>query len=154
MFLLNNNPLQVGVAFTHNDQQYPANWLQLASLEEKEAIGITEVDDAPLIDDRFYWSADNPKDLDQLKSQWIAQIKDTTNKLLAATDWMVIRKMERNIDIPANIVAYRKAVIDECVRLESDISSKKKVETFIEVVTNQNFPSMNETIPATEPMVE
>jgi hypothetical protein len=156
MFLLNNNPLQVGVAFTHNEQQYPANWLQLASLEEKEAIGITEVDDAPMVDDRFYWSADNPKDLDQLKSQWIAQIKDTTNKLLAATDWMVIRKMERNIDIPANIVAYRKAVIDECVRLESDLSSKKKVETFIEVVTNQNFPSMNETLPATEtiPVVE
>lgn len=156
MFLLNNNPLQVGVAFTHNDQQYPSNWLQLSSAEEKESIGITEVDDAPVIDDRFYWSADNPKDLDQLKSQWIAQIKDTTNKLLVATDWMVIRKMERNIDIPANIVAYRKAVIDECVRLESDISSKKKVETFIEVVTNQNFPSMNETIPATEtiPVVE
>lgn len=154
MFLLNNNPLPVGVAFTHNDQQYPSNWLQLSSAEEKESIGITEVDDAPVIDDRFFWSANNPKDLDQLKSQWIAQIKDTTNKLLAATDWMVIRKMERNIDIPANIVAYRKAVIDECVRLESDISSKKKVETFIEVVTNQNFPSMNETLPATEPMVE
>ena len=59
---------------------------------------------------------------------------------MAATDWMVIRKIERNIDIPANIVAYRKAVIDECVRLESDIASKKKIETFIEVVTNQNFP--------------
>lgn len=154
MFLLDNKPLQVGIPFKHNDMQYPANWLQLASLEEKESIGITEVPDAPIIDDRFFWSADNPKDLDQLKSQWITQIKDTTNKLLAATDWMVIRKMERNIDIPANIVAYRKAVIDECVRLESDLSSKKKVETFIEVVINQNFPSMNETIPATETVVE
>lgn len=154
MFLLDNNPLQIGVPFTHNDLQYPANWLQLASLEEKEAIGITEVADAPIVDDRFYWSADNPKDLDQLKSQWIAQIKDTTNKLLAATDWMVIRKIERNIDIPANIVAYRKAVIDECVRLESDIASKKKVETFIDVVMNQNFPSMNETLPVVETVAE
>ena len=154
MFLLDNNPLQVGVPFTYNEQQYPANWLQLASLEEKEAIGITEVPDAPMVDDRFYWSADNPKDLDQLKSQWIAQIKDTTNKLLAETDWMVIRKIERNIDIPANIVAYRKAVIDECVRLESDIASKKKVETFIEVVMNQNFPSMNETLPVVETVAE
>jgi hypothetical protein len=140
-FLLNGKILQVGIPFTTEDgMQRPANWLQLASLEEKEAIGITEVDDAPMVDDRFYWSADNPKDLDQLKSQWIAQIKDTTNKLLAETDWMVIRKIERNIDIPANIVAYRKAVIDECVRLESDIASKKKIETFIEVVMNQNFP--------------
>jgi hypothetical protein len=154
MFLLDNNPLQIGVPFKHNDLQYPANWLQLASLEEKEAIGITEVPDAPVIDDRFYWSADNPKDLDQLKSQWIAQIKETTNKLLAATDWMVIRKIERNIDIPANIVAYRKAVIDECVRLESDIASKKKVETFIDVVMNQNFPSMNEPLPVVKTVAE
>jgi hypothetical protein len=154
MFLLDNNPLQIGVPFKHNEQQYPANWLQLSSAEEKEAIGITEVDDAPMVDDRFYWSANNPKDLDQLKSQWISQIKDTTNKLLAATDWMVIRKIERNIDIPANIVAYRKAVIDECVRLESDIASKKKVETFIEVVMNQNFPSMNETLPVVETVAE
>lgn len=154
MFLLDNNQLQVGVPFTHNDLQYPANWLQLSSAEEKEAIGITEVDDAPMVDDRFYWSADNPKDLDQLKSQWIAQIKDTTNKLLADTDWMVIRKIERNIDIPANIVAYRKAVIDECVRLESDIASKKKVETFIDVVMNQNFPSMNEPLPVVETVAE
>ncbi len=154
MFLLDNNPLQVGVPFTHNEQQYPANWLQLSSAEEKEAIGIIEVDDAPIVDDRFYWNADNPKDLDQLKSQWIAQIKDTTNKLLAATDWMVIRKIERNIDIPANIVAYRKAVIDECVRLESDIASKKKVETFIDVVMNQNFPSMNEPLSVVETVAE
>jgi len=174
MFLLDNKPLQVGVPFTHNEFKYPANWLQLASLEEKEAIGITEVADEPIVDDRFYWNANNPKDLEDrlevkedgsplfvqvydqatktmvdtaeqvvtkgLKSQWIAQIKDTTNKLLASTDWMVIRKIERNIAIPANVIAYRKAVIDECVRLESEITSKKKIDKFIEVVTNQNFP--------------
>ena len=37
-----------------------------------------------------------------LKSQWIAQGKVTANSQLAATDWMVIRKLERNVDIPAN----------------------------------------------------
>ena len=154
-FLLNGKILQVGIPFTTEDgMQRPANWLQLSSAEEKEAIGITEVDDAPMVDDRFYWSADNPKDLDQLKSQWIAQIKDTTNKLLASTDWMVIRKLERNVAISAKVVAYRKAVIDECVRLESEITSKKKIETFIEVVMNQNFPSMNEPLSVVETVVE
>jgi hypothetical protein len=154
-FLLNGKILQVGIPFTTEDgMQRPANWLQLSSAEEKEAIGITEVDDAPMVDDRFFWSADNPKDLDQLKSQWIAQIKDTTNKLLAETDWMVIRKLERNVAIPAKVVAYRKAVIDECVRLESEITSKKKVETFIDVVMNQNFPSMNEPLPVVETVAE
>ena len=38
-----------------------------------------------------------------LKSQWIAQVKATAGSLLAQTDWMVIRKAERNIDVPASV---------------------------------------------------
>jgi hypothetical protein len=37
-------------------------------------------------DDRFYWGHNNPKDLDGLKAQWTAQMKDTANKLLSQTD--------------------------------------------------------------------
>ena len=53
-FKLNGNPLAVDVAFSHNDIQYPANWLRLSTAEEKTAIGITEVADAPIYDSRFY----------------------------------------------------------------------------------------------------
>ena len=54
-FKLNGNPLAVDVAFSHNDINYPANWLRLSTAEEKTAIGITEVADAPIYDSRFYW---------------------------------------------------------------------------------------------------
>jgi hypothetical protein len=37
-----------------------------------------------------------------LKSQWTATVKDTANKLLSQTDWMVIRK-EGCADVPALI---------------------------------------------------
>ena len=43
-FKLDGNPLAYDVAFSHNDINYPANWLRLASLEEKEAIGIMTLD--------------------------------------------------------------------------------------------------------------
>ena len=76
-----------------------------------------------------------------LKSQWVAQIKDTTNKLLLATDWMVIRKAERDIAIPAETVTYRAAVLAESNRLESDINSASTMEEFITVVTSQNWPA-------------
>ena len=59
MFLLNGTRLQPGVAFTHGDIQYPANWLNLSSLEEKQAIGIVEVEEQVRPDDRFYWVTDN-----------------------------------------------------------------------------------------------
>lgn len=118
MFLLNGQPLQLDVPFEIDGTSYPANWLRLTSIEEKNAVGITEVVDQQMTyDDRFYWGVDNPKDLSGLKVLRTTQIKDTANKLLAQTDWMVIRKVERNVDIPAEIVIYRAAVIAECTRL-------------------------------------
>lgn len=110
MFLLNNNPLPVGVAFTHNDIQYPANWLQLSTAEEKSAIGITEVDDPATFDERFYWSVGNPKDLDFIKANLVSQVKATANSLLVPTDWKVIRSAETKTDIASDVLAARAAI--------------------------------------------
>ena len=141
MFLLNGQPLQIDVPFMHDGTAYPANWLRLTSLAEKEAIGITEVADETIAyDDRFYWGHDNPKDLATLKTTWTAQVKDTANKLLAASDWMVIRKIERNVDIPAATVTFRAAVVTEVERLKTEIAGAADVTAFIAVVTAQNWP--------------
>ena len=75
-----------------------------------------------------------------LKSQWIAQVKDTAGKLLAQTDWMVIRKAERNVDIPAGTQTYRASVVAECDRLEAAIAGAASVEALIAVVSAQNWP--------------
>lgn len=144
MFMLNNVPLIIGNPFqTADGTQYPANWLQLSTEEDRIAVGISEVpDNAVYYDDRFYWSPENPKDLDQLKAQWIAQVKDTAGKMLAQTDWIIIRKSERNIAIPTNVKTYRAAIVAECDRLELAIEGCNNVEEFIPVVTNQNWPVM------------
>lgn len=142
MFLLNGNPLSLDVAFTHDGIQYPANWLRLTTLEEKQAIGITEVADPAPYDDRFYWGVDNPKDLTMLQSQWTATVKDTTNKLLSATDWMVIRKVERNVDIPAETATYRAAVLTECDRLTAAIAASADVDALIAAVGSQAWPEV------------
>ena len=44
-FKLNGKTLPVDIPFTSNGVKYPANWLRLTTLEEKKAIGITEVPD-------------------------------------------------------------------------------------------------------------
>ena len=75
-----------------------------------------------------------------LKSQWIAQVKDTAGKMLAATDWIVIRKAERDIEIPAKTVSLRAAIIAECDRLETAIAACKNVEALIAVVMDQRWP--------------
>ena len=142
MFLLNGQPLPLDTPFEVDGTGYPANWLRLTSIEEKNAIGITEVADTTVsYDDRFYWGVDNPKDLDGLKANWTAQAKDTANKLLAQTDWMVIRKVERSVDIPADTAAYRAAVLAECTRLVAAITACTDVPSLATIVTAQNWPS-------------
>lgn len=156
MFKHNDQIIPLDTPFTIDGTSYPANWLRLTSIEEKNAIGITEVEDQTThYDDRFYWGVDNPKQLDDitvtpeegepyvqhgLKHQWIAQVKDTAGKLLAQTDWMVIRKAERDVAIPADTVTYRAAVVAEANRLETAINACSDVPALIAVVTAQGWP--------------
>lgn len=110
MFMLNDKPLALDTAFTHDEIQYPANWLRLASPEERAAIGITEVADPEIYDDRFYWGIGNPKDLNQCKDLMIMQIKQTAASLLAPTDWKVIRAAETSGIIDAETLVNRAAI--------------------------------------------
>ena len=74
-----------------------------------------------------------------LKSQWIAQVKDTAGKLLSQTDWMVIRKAERDVAIPDAVVAKRAAIVAEANRLETAIQACADVPALIVVVGSQNW---------------
>ena len=74
-----------------------------------------------------------------LKSNWIAQVKATAGSMLAATDWMVIRKAERDVAIPAATVAARAAIVAEANRLETAITACADVAALIEVVSSQNW---------------
>ena len=75
-----------------------------------------------------------------LKHTWIQQVKQTANSLLAQSDWYVVRKFERSVDVPADVATYRQAVVDECTRLESAISGAANIDDFISVVNAQNWP--------------
>ena len=74
-----------------------------------------------------------------LKSNWIAQVKTTAGTMLAATDWMVIRKAERDVAIPDGVVASRAAIVAEADRLEAAIKLCENVEQLIAVVSAQNW---------------
>ena len=151
MFLLNGNRLQEGTAFTDaNGNKYPANFLNLSTEEEKNAIGITWVADPAPVDTRFFWDTDLPKALEDkleedgsttkgLKTQYVAQVKDTAGKLLNATDWYVIRKAERNVDMPSGVVAKRAVIVAEANRLETAVNGASTVEALIEVLNAQNW---------------
>ena len=177
-FKLNGKTLPIDRGFTHNDIQYPRNWLRLSTQEDKDALGITWEADPVRHDDRYYWNGelDNPKALEDvnevdedgnplwvqeldnsdpenpvmvdtdvqvvthgLKHTMINQVKHTAGTMLAQTDWYVTRKAEREVAIPADVVAKRAHVVAESERLEVAIAACADVEALIEVMNNQNW---------------
>ena len=145
-FLLDGNPLAIDVAFSHNDINYPANWLRLSTAQEKKDLGITEVADAPTYDSRFYWGDGTAKTLtdtnevdengdplldengDQVvtlgvKSVLKAQEKEIAGSLLAKYDWYVVRKAETSKAIPTTIKTYRTAIRTACATRETEIDN-------------------------------
>ena len=144
MLKLDNKPLSYDRAFTHDGIQYPANWLRLSSLEERNAIGITEVADAPSYDQRFYWGVDNPKQLDDstdengvvttgLKTRWTATQNDTAGSLLHDSDWRVVKANETGTEVPSNWKTYRAGVRTACNARQAEIAAVTTVEALKEL---------------------
>jgi len=134
MFILQGKSLSPDSAFTTPDgTQYPARWLRLSTLEQREAIGITEVPDSPFYNQEYYWGYDEsgnliPKDLEGLKELHIQRVKQTANGNLTPTDWYIIRNFERNIEVPVGIASYRAAVIVVSNQREALIEAVETVE--------------------------
>jgi len=145
-FKLDGKPLAVDVAFSHNDINYPANWLRLSTAQEKKDLGITEVADDPVYDSRFYWGDGTAKALDDenakdkdgnliknedgsqmviqgVKSVLKAQEKVTAGTLLDPYDWYVVRKAEKDTAIPSSVTTYRDAVRTACDTREKEIDA-------------------------------
>lgn len=73
-----------------------------------------------------------------LKSQAIAQAKATANSQLASTDWMVIRKAERGVEIPTDVAQERAKIIADCTAKEAAITACTTMDELIAVVAPVN----------------
>ena len=167
-FLLDGNPLAVDVAFSHNDINYPANWLRLSTADEKKALGITEVADDPVYDSRFYWGNGTAKTLtdtnevdengdpvldengDQVvtlgvKSVLKAQEKNIAGSLLARYDWYVIRKAEKSTAVPTAITTYRDGVRTACDTREKEIDACSDTAALVTLYSSKDDGTPNMT---------
>ena len=135
MLQLDGKTLQYDRAFTHDGISYPANWLRLTTLEEKQAIGISEVaDNTQSWDQRFYWGVDNPKDLDELKTNWKTQQTDYAASVLSQSDWRVVKAKETGTNIPSTWKTYRAAVRTACNTRQTEIDACKDVPALQELL--------------------
>ena len=146
--------------------QYSPDYLFTLTASQKQDLGIYDVAYGNRQDDRFYVITENQTTFDQaekivkvtysatakaiedvgeskgLKSQWIAQTNQTANSLLLQSDWMLVRKIERSVDVPANMVTYRAAVITEANRLTTAITAATTITQLIAAVNSTSWPTV------------
>ena len=145
-YKLNGVGLPFDVPFTHNETNYPANWLRLSTEEDRKAIGITEVDDPILYDSTFFYQDGTSKSLtdtnatdangDLLKDSNGNQVvilgvksvlkrdeKGMASQKLSKYDWYVTRKAEKGTAIPTEITTYRDAIRTACNTRETEIDN-------------------------------
>lgn len=150
MFILDGKPLSPDVAFTHNGIQYPANWLRLATPEERAAIGITEEPDPQPYDQRFYWGPELPKDHGQLVAQWVGQTKATAGSLLAPSDWYTTRQAETGTAAPQEVLDRRAEIRSFSNTKEQAILATTSTEELAAYITSADYSRWEPEPPVAE----
>jgi len=105
-YKLNGRTLPIDRGFTHNDIQYPRNWLRQASQADKDALGITWEIDPVRHDDRYYWNGelDNPKALEDVDAVdedgnplWVQEYDAVTESMVDTTERLVTHGLKHTM---------------------------------------------------------
>ena len=141
-----------GTSFSIDDTNYPSNWLNMTSPEDKAALGLVEVTNSnEPEDDRFYWVSatlvgavrtylNTPKDLDGLKVNWATQIRATAYSMLLPSDWMVVKSVETQVLFPDEWKKYRAAVRTASSEAIVAINESTDIKT-LQAAVQVNWPT-------------
>lgn len=106
---------------------------------------VTNIDfsqDVDILDDEGEPTGETEKryKIADIKADKIAEIKSKAGEMLKPTDWQVIRKVERDIDIDTDVATERAGILTEADRLEAEVNAKKSYKTALQYKV-QFFPS-------------
>ena len=144
-----------GQAFTIGDVQYPNNWLNLSTPEEKLAIGLEEViaTNSPA-NDTYYWVTETldkasltytntPKDLDQVKANAVLQVNATAYSILLPSDWMAVKAFETSTPIDPTWNTWRATIRTEAANAIIAINAATNVDAVATAVQVNWTPDPN-----------
>ena len=133
-----------GTAFEIDGIQYPANWLNLSTPEEKAAVGIVDVVYGEYPSDQYYWVSQDapvyadgvvtvnytatPKDLFTLQSDAVNTVNATAYSILLPSDWMVVKGIETKSAVPTDWNTWRQTIRTQAAAQIAAISATTTVE--------------------------
>lgn len=140
--------IYAGNQFTIDGVEYPSNWLNLSTEEEKTAIGLEEViaTNSPA-NDQYYWVStelkgpvltyiNTPKDLINIKANSIASVNNIAYTILFPTDWMSIKAIEISVPMPASWKSWRESIRLTAQKTVSSIEAAEDVPAVESIMGN------------------
>lgn len=119
-----------GTAFEIDGTQFPSNWLNLSTPEEKAAVGIVDVVYGAYPNDQYYWVSQDapvyadgvvtvnytatPKDLLELQSNAVTTVQQQAYSILLPSDWMVVKGIETGAKVADNWNTWRQEIRSQC----------------------------------------
>ena len=150
--------IPAGTPFTLNGIEYPANWCNLSTPEEKAAIGMVDVVYGAQPNDQYYWvtqeppvynAATNqvdinftatPKDLTKVKESSIRQINNTAYTILLPTDWMVVKAVETSTTVSHVWNVWRQSIRNTAATAVSAVEGAANVDEVAAVMSGISWP--------------
>jgi hypothetical protein len=120
---------------------YPVVDIDFASTYEVQTPIVDDNGDAVLDEDgepTYNVTTENTYKIDELKFDKKKQVNEEAGRLLKPTDWYVIRKSERNIDIPTNIATERGSIVTKSNEFVAAIDALTTVESVLRYTFNFN----------------
>jgi hypothetical protein len=130
-----------GTPFEWDSVQYPANWCNLSTPEEKAAIGMVDVVYGAQPSDVYYWVTQNapvydplrnvvnvtytatPKDLFTLQNGAVTAVQQQAYSILQPSDWRVVKGYETKTEIPTDWNTWRQEIRTQCEAQVAAISA-------------------------------
>jgi len=75
-----------------------------------------------------------------VKTTYKNHVTVTENNLLDESYWMLVRKKERNIDVPSEVTTQRAAVVTEATRLKDAIDEATTEDEVISIFQSASWP--------------
>ena len=120
---------------------YPVVDIDFASTYEVQTPIVDDNGDAVLDEDgepTYNVTTENTYKIDELKSDKKKQVNEEAGRLLKPTDWYVIRKSERDVDIPTNIATERGSIVTKSNEFVAAIDALTTVESVLRYTFNFN----------------
>jgi hypothetical protein len=136
-----------GNQFTIGDIQYPSNWYQLSTQEERIALGAVDVVYGTRPDDKYYWVTESApviangvveinytstsKDLENLKKIAITQVNSQAFSLLSPTDYMSIKALETSTQMADAWKIWRESIRTSALNAKTAINASTNIDGLI-----------------------